>query len=207
MQRIASWFMAIALFAGMSTALAQSGSGYTVLPTPQPTGKSGVEVREFFSYACPHCATFYPRMHDWLQKSAPAEVDMVRTAVVFRDDWAPLAQAYYAAEALGAVDKIHGPLFQAIHVKNQRFSGKEDLIDFFVAQGIDREKAKAAFDSFAVDMKLRQGAQQLRSYRIESTPTVVVAGKYVVSPRSAGSHDQMIQVIDGLVKKELAAKK
>lgn len=208
MQRIATWIMALALLVGASAAFAQAGKGYEVLPTPQPTeSKDGVEVREFFSYACPHCANFRPLMHDWLEKSAPKEVRLVRTAVVFRDDWRPLAKAYYAAEVLGVLDKIHAPLFEAIHQKNQRFRNDGDLVDFFAAHGVPRDKAQGAFDSFAVDMKLRQGAQQLRGYRIESTPTVVVAGKYVVSPRTAGGHEGMIQTIDRLVRQELAAKK
>ena len=54
---------------------------------------------------------------------------------------------------------------------------------------------------------MRQGAQALRSYRIESTPTVVVNGKYVVTPNTAGGQERMIEVIDRLVRQEVAARK
>lgn len=207
MERLNKLVLGLMLFALAAVASAQQ-RGYEVLPTPQPTEvKEGVEVREFFSYACPHCFTFRPRMHDWLQQQAPKQAQLVRTPVVFRDDWKPLAKAYYAAEQLGVLDKIHVPLFEAMHVKNQRFKNDEDLVDFFAAQGVPRDKAAAAFKSFTVDMQLRKSAQSLRNYRIDSTPSVVVAGKYLVSPRTAGGQDRMIEVIDSLVRQELAAKK
>lgn len=205
MHRYTNCLLALVLLAASSLATAQGGNGYEVLKTPQPTETpSGVvEVREFFSYACPHCYTFRPLMDKYLQSAE--QVQLVRTAVVFREDWRPLAQAYYAAEQLGALDTIHEPLFAAIHAKNQKFEGRDDLVDFFASQGIPREKAAAAFDSFVVDMKLRKGTQQLRDYRIDSTPTVIVNGKYRVSPRTAGGQAGMIRVIDGLVRQELAA--
>lgn len=204
MYRIARWACALLLL--VSFAAAAQGQGYTKLATPQPTVEGGVEVREFFSYGCPHCADFRPLMEAWLEQ-APEGVTLTRVAVVFNEGWRPLAQAYYAAESIGALDKIHEPLFDAIHEKNRRFKNNDELIDFFVEQGVPRDKAKAAFGSFRVDMQMRQGAQALRNYRIESTPTVVVAGKYAVTPRTAGSQQGMIEVIDRLVKQELAAKK
>lgn len=207
MQRIANLCLALVLLAG--TALAapfQAGKDYTVLPTAQPTG-DGVEVLEFFSYLCPHCYSFRPLMHDWLDGKAPEGVDFSRVPVVFRDSWRPFAQAYYAAEVLGVLDKIHKPLFDAIHAQRKEFKSLDDIADFFAQQGVAREEALKALNSFAVDMKVRQSGQALRSYRIDSTPTVVVAGRYVVTPRSAGGHERMIEIIDALVRQELAQRK
>lgn len=199
--------MALVLLAGASAALAQGGQGYVTLPTPQPTDTAkGVEVREFFSYGCHHCATFRPLMERWLDGAAPEGVNFTRTPVVFSDGWRPLAQFYYTAETLGVVEQTHAAMFAAIHEQNRRIRGKQDVVRFLVEQGVEEDKAVAAFDSFAVDMKMRQGAQQQRSHRIESTPSVVVAGKFLVSPNTAGGHAGMIQVIDRLVRQELAAR-
>lgn len=205
MQVIARWLGVLLLFA--TAAAAAQGGGFTRLNPVQPTASQDrVEVREFFSYACPHCFTFKPKLEAWL-KQAPEQVTFVRTPVVFQEAWRPLAQAYYAAEALGVLDKIHQPLFEAIHVKQQRFRNADDLIAFFAEQGVPRERAAEVFASFRVDMLMRQGAQALRSYRIESTPTVVVNGKYVVTPNTAGGQERMIEVIDRLVRQEVAARK
>jgi thiol:disulfide interchange protein DsbA len=204
MQRIARWLGPLLLCVSAAVSAQQ---GYTTLSTPQPTLNQGeVEVREFFSYACPACAMFEPRLDAWM-KQAPEQVRLVHVPVVFNEAWKPYAQAYYAAEALGVLDRIHRPLFDAIHGDKRQFKSSKDLVGFFVERGVPKEQAEAAFNSFRVDMQLRQGAQALRNYRIESTPTVVVAGKYVVTPRTAGSHEQMISVIDRLVRQEIAAKK
>lgn len=206
MQLIARWFTSVLLFVS-AAAFAQGGGGFTTLNPSQPAGAdSVVEVREFFSYACPACATFEPRLEAWL-KQAPEQVNVVRVPVVFSEGWKPFAQAYYAAESLDVLDRTHQQLFEALHEKGRKFRNSKDLIKFFVEQGVQQEQAEGAFQSFRVDMQLRQGAQALRNYRIESTPTVVVNGKYVVTPRTAGGHDGMVTVIDRLVQQELAARK
>lgn len=203
MQGLARWMAALFLFA-TAAAAAQSG-GYTTLNPPVPTHTEGVEVREFFSYACPACAAFEPHLSAWI-KQAPEQVRVVHVPVVFNESWKPFAKAYYAAEALGVVDRIHQPLFEALHSKKQRLSSEKDLAKFFAAQGVPEKEARDALDSFRVDMQLRQGTQAMRSYRIESTPTVVVAGKYVVTPRGAGGYAEAIALIDRLVRQEIAAK-
>lgn len=203
MQVLARWLGALLLF--VTAAAAAQGEGFIRLNPAQPTAtEDRVEVREFFSYACPHCFTFKPRLEAWLKQTSEP-VTFVRTPVVFHETWRPLAQAYYAAETLDVLDKIHQPLFEAIHVKQRRFRSADDLIAFFAEQGVPRERAAETFASFRVDMLMRQGAQALRSYRIQSTPTVVVNGKYVVTPNTAGGQERMIEVIDRLVRREAAA--
>ena len=44
-------------------------------PVPVETGKK-IEVIEFFSYGCPHCAEFEPFLMDWV-KAQPADVAVV----------------------------------------------------------------------------------------------------------------------------------
>lgn len=199
MRRFLPALLALLLASAPAAAQFTAGKDFEQLPAPQPTEAGAVEVREFFSYGCPHCFTFRPRMHDWLAKQPEGRVNFVRTPVVFNESWRPLAKAYYVAEAMGAVDKIHVPLFEAIHVKNQRFRGQDDLIEFFVAQGLERDQVKAMFGSFSVDARVRQAEQITRNFRIMSTPSVAVDGRYVVSPGKSGGHDRMIEVIDSLV--------
>ena len=46
----------------------------------------------------------------------------------------------YAAEALGLTEKLHEPLFEAMHKKRQKLYDKNALIDFAVEHGVDRQK-------------------------------------------------------------------
>ena len=61
-----------------------AGKDYIVLgkpaPVDAPAGK--VEVVEFFSYNCPHCAAFEPQLEAWI-KTLPANVVFRRIPVPF----------------------------------------------------------------------------------------------------------------------------
>ena len=74
-------------------------------PVDAPAGK--VEVVEFFGYWCPHCASFEPSFHAWTKK-VPAHVVVRRNPVAFRDDNVPLQRLYFAIEAMGRIDDLHG---------------------------------------------------------------------------------------------------
>jgi protein dithiol oxidoreductase (disulfide-forming) len=66
--RLGISFLALA-FLAMSTSQAGiiAGHDYVVLSTPQRQDVNGkIEVMEFFSWACPHCYEFYPKLARWL---------------------------------------------------------------------------------------------------------------------------------------------
>jgi len=54
---------------------------------------------------------------------------------------------------------------------------------------------------------VRKAIKQLAGYKIQGVPAMVVNGKYVVSGRSAGSYENMILIVEYLIKKEVAEKK
>src|SRR5690606_963201 len=81
------------------------------IPTESP---AKIEVTELFWYGCPHCYHLEVPLSSWVKK-LPADVNFKRVPGVPRQDWAPMAKAYYTLEALNLVDKLHGPLFTAIH--------------------------------------------------------------------------------------------
>src|SRR5574339_634003 len=60
---------------------------YKLINPPQKTesGKQ-IEVVEFFSYACPHCADFEPYLQSWEQRK-PKDVAFKMVPMVFRDSW------------------------------------------------------------------------------------------------------------------------
>src|SRR5262250_1713610 len=91
------------------------GRDYVRLKNPQPveTGKK-IEVIEFFSYGCPHCADLEPYLDAWLAK-LPADVQFRRIPVMFQQRWEPLAKVYYTLDALGAETKLSPEVFKAIH--------------------------------------------------------------------------------------------
>lgn len=198
--------VAIALLvSGAIGAGAHAAENYAVVSPPQPTlGGGKIEVLEFFWYGCPHCYRFNPVLEEW-RKNLPDDVVFRPVAAVINSSWSNHARAYFAAEALGVVDKFHDALFDALHKQKRRIIKLDDLADFAAEQGIDREKFLDTMTSFAVETKLRRSQQMARSYKINGVPTMTIAGKYVTSGSLAGSHENVIKVMNQLIEKERAA--
>ncbi len=178
---------------------------YEVLSQAQPTqNPDKIEVIEFFWYGCPHCYSFEPILAEWL-KNKPENVEFIRQPAVFNRLWELHAKAYFTAEALGVLDKVHADFFDTIQNKHQKLADKDKLAEFFAAHGVDKTAFEEAYDSFLVDAKLRQARAMAPRYGVTGVPTVIVNGKYKVTARLAKSQQNMIKVINDLIKMESAA--
>lgn len=186
----------------LTSASFAADKGYKDLATIQPTQNlSKVGVIEFFWYGCPHCYQFEPAIEKW-RSNLPDNVTFIRQPAVFSAVWAKHAKAYFAAEVLGVVDQVHADFFQAIQVNKQQLTSEDDLAKFFVAHGIDEAAFHDAYNSFIVDTKMRQAKNMGPRYGITGVPAVVVNGKYLVTGRTAGSHDDMIKIMNELIAQE-----
>lgn len=178
------------------------GPGYQTLSPAQPTqDKTKVEVIEFFWYGCPHCYALEPQLTQWL-KTLPKNVTFVRQPATFWPGSENHAKAYFVAEALNVIDKVHADLFDTIQNKKQKLDSEEELAKFFVAHGVKEAAFHEAYKSFGVDTKVRQVKTLAPRYGISGVPTLVVNGKYVTSGSLAGSHENMIKVLSQLIAQE-----
>jgi len=185
----------------------QEGVHYAKITQPVRTvDQSRVEVVEMFGYPCPHCNSFEPLIKKWEHEQAE-DVNFVRIPVVFGRSWEPMARAFYASELNKTLDTTHEATFNAVHVEKRRLTSKKAFSDFYSRLGVDTDQFEKMFDSFAVNMKLRQGESKLRGYGVTGVPAMVVNGKYRVTGQMAGGHSQMLEVVDYLVKKERASMK
>ncbi len=181
------------------------GKHYLVIPTEKAEeSKTGdvIEVIEFFSYGCIHCYRFEPYIEDWL-KNKPDGVEFKREHVVFVTSWIPLAQAFYVAQELDVLSKVHSPLFKAIHDRSMNMQREELLSRLFDNTAeIDPETFDETFWSREVLDKIRSANSKLRDWRVTGTPALVVDGKYVIDTESAGNEArEMFKIVDFLVEK------
>ncbi len=175
---------------------------YEVVDPPQPTADpKRVEVLEIFWYGCPHCNRFQPHIRAW-EARKPDYVNFVRMPAIFNRIWELHARAYYAAAALGVLEKTHQALFDAIHKEGRKLTDREALARFFEEHGVPRADFDKAFDSFAVDSGIRRSRVMQARYGIRGVPAVIVNGKYRVSGSLAGSYPNMIKVIEALAERE-----
>ncbi|MFM7008450.1 MAG: thiol:disulfide interchange protein DsbA/DsbL [Betaproteobacteria bacterium] len=180
---------------------AQSGapakSKYVELSPAQPTEPGKIEVQEFFSYACSHCAAIEPLLQKWM-KTVPADVVVKHVPVAFNASMKPLQRLYYTLEAMDRLD-LHLKVFDAIHEQKKRLFTKAEITTWIVSQGVDRAKFEAAFESFGVSSKAGRADQLVTAYRVQGTPTMSVAGRFVTSPSEAGGYQETIDVASGLI--------
>lgn len=183
--------LAVTAFAPAQAQLVE-GQDYRLLNPPRPTSSPGkIEVVEFFSYACPHCAHFYPLVSAWVAK-LPKDVVFKRVAVSYgRPPWMNLARAYYALEATGDLKKLDGALFHAIHDEGKNLFDEASIADWVGTQGGDAVKFANAYTSFAINNQTVQADQMAEDYAIDGIPALAVNGRYVVlSPGQ--SPDEMV---------------
>lgn len=186
------------------------GTHYEVIDIPVETGFEAerprkVEVVEVFSYMCVHCYSFDPLLNRWEQgKSAQAVFN--RLPAVFSSDWALMAQAFYTAEILGVAEQMHEPLFAAIHTQPKNLRDEDIMAALFEDNAnVSKEEFSKSYNSFFVRSRVMQAKAKGRAYGITGVPTMIVNGKYRVGARMAGSNQGMLDVVDFLVQKELAA--
>ena len=174
------------------------GVDYVLIDGAQPyrplQGK--VEVVEVFAYWCPHCAQFQPMVDAW-KRRLPQGVRFTYVPLA-TESGDPLSRAYFASEALGAVERTHAALFRAMHDDGTMPMNPSDgeLQDWFVGQGLPAARLKAAWNSPATAANLRHASAFEHAVDIEGTPTLVVNGRYRII---SGDHEAMLRTADALI--------
>jgi len=199
--RLAISIAAVA-FLALSTSIQANiiaGHDYAVLDLPQRQENNGkIEVVEFFSWGCPHCYEFYPKLARWLA-TKPKDSSFKRVPVAIgHTEWEALAKAYYALQSTGDVDRLDSQIFEDIH-KNHVWLNDEPSITAWVGKhGVDVAKFTAAYRSFGVNTSAGQAEQKAVDYRLTGVPTLAIAGKYTVS----GDQGKMLSTSDQLIAME-----
>jgi protein dithiol oxidoreductase (disulfide-forming) len=198
MRKLVALFLA-AFFLLPAAAAAQGRPAYSELrPALQVEAAGKIEVIEFFWYGCIHCYNFEPPLEGWLKK-LPSDVQFRRVPAVFNERWALDAAIFYTFEALGVVDKVHRPFFDAIHRDRLRTENPAALAAWLQKQGIDPQKFNDTMKSFGVQGKTRRAAMLTGAYKIDGTPAMAVQGRYTVSADQGGSPEGMLQSVSNLV--------
>ncbi len=185
------------------------GVHYEAIDIPVKTGLEGeqplkVEVVEVFSYMCIHCYSFDPLLKLWEQNKAEQAV-FNRLPAVFSADWELMARAFYTAEILDVSEQMHEPLFEAIHKQPKNLRDEDIMAALFLEHAeIPAAEFTESFNSFFVRSRVMQARAKGRAYGITGVPVMIVNGKYRVGGRMAGSNEAMLDVVDFLVRRELA---
>ncbi len=153
-----------------------NGQPYRALPPGM------VEVAEVFAYTCPHCAQFSPKLEAWA-KQLPSHARLVLIPGVFsRDD--PWSRVFFAAQTAKSLPVLHPRLFAAVHETGElpRNADAAQILAFAGrVQGSNATALKIAMaDNATLLPKLKQAYDFAARSQIEGTPSLVIAGRYLV---------------------------
>jgi cyclophilin family peptidyl-prolyl cis-trans isomerase len=163
--------------------------------------EAAIEVLEF----CHYCTNFDSIVNPWAAK-LDEYVEFKRTPFIEDDLMRLSAHAFYTIEAQKRKPKLYKKLIDAIALDDGSLSSKAMMAKFFVANGVDKKTFAATFDSQEVSNKVAAAEALVKKYRIKELPVMIVNGKYRVSAKTAGSQENLLKIVDQLLKKELGKK-
>lgn len=183
----------------------EEGVHYDRISGPDVADSDGtIEVVEIFSYTCPHCKTFEAYLTPW-HEQLPENVDFRRVPIPLGRGGEPFVRAYYTAEVLDILDQSHGALFTALHDERKPIRTLSDLAEFHAQFGVEADQFESTAKSFPVDSRMRMGNASAGKWGVRSTPTMIVNGKYRISPRRGGTLEEVLEVADYLIAREIEA--
>ena len=196
-------FALAALVAPPSHAQLVEGKNYARLASPVPveTGNK-IEVIEFFSFGCPHCADLEPILDGWIS-SKPADVELRRIPVAFQPAWERLGKVWYTLQALHQ-EALAPKVFSAIHKDGKNLSEPKTFFDWAAANGIDRKKVEDMYNSFTIASDMSKARRQAQQFNVQSVPTIIVDGKFITASDRVGGHANVPLAINELVAKARA---
>lgn len=217
-KRIGALLLALAAFGQAHAQVAaapsawQAGKHYFVIEPAQISSTPGkIEVTEVFSYGCPACNSFQP-IAERIKKGLPPNAVLTYTPASFNtaESWPTFQRAYLTAKALGVADKAHDAVFQSVWGNGvlsirEGTSGKlvkreiADAAKFYTDFGIKPEDFIATANSFAINTQVKKADAFIKATGVESTPTIIVAGKYRTNGQSAGSNEKLVELVQYLV--------
>lgn len=165
--------------------------------TPDP---NKIEVTEYFSYGCPHCYEFDPIINAW-KATLPKDVMFDRTPAIWNKAYEVYAQTYYTAKALHILNKVHTPIFRAIHAEGMPLNTPQAMAKFFTQFGVSPKVFAKTYESFGVRASVEQAEARGRAYRASGVPTLIINGEYRIEGSMAGSNANMLRVADFLINK------
>ena len=193
-----------ALTVALPTFAQTDGKDYTMISPAQPTEDANkIEVIEFFSYGCPHCADFNPLLKAWAAKQ-PGDVVVKKVPITFgRAAWANIARLYYALKVTGDYERLDSEVFKAIHNDRINLFDEKALLEWVAKKGVDQKKFAEAFSSFGVMSQVKRGDQLAQAYKIQGVPALAIEGKYLVGGKD---FNEQLAIADKLIAKARSEK-
>ncbi|GBG14538.1 thiol:disulfide interchange protein DsbA [Novimethylophilus kurashikiensis] len=140
-----------------------------------------VEVVEYFSYGCPHCADFNPELEKWAAAQG-ARIQLKRLPISFnRTAWKELARMHWALTDMGVMTPtLSQNIYKAIHKDHVPLDALASQKMWLGAQHIDVKKFEEALKNKTIDDRINQAATDMMRQQLVGVPSMKVGNQYVV---------------------------
>jgi protein dithiol oxidoreductase (disulfide-forming) len=134
-------------------------------------------------------------------KKLPADVVFKRMPALPQPSWAPMTKAYFAMEDLNVLEKLHTPIFNAVHKsKSLNPTDEAAVMDWVVKNtGLEKSKVEGAFKSFSMGNKLVRAQQYFRASGATGVPSLVIDGQFITSSTMAGGNQGALNTADYII--------
>ena len=192
--------IALSALLPVSAQAAVEGKDYTVLPKPIPQQQADkIEVLEFFGYFCVHCYHLDPVLLNH-SKTFAKDTYLRTEHVVWQPEMLGLARVAAAVDDSSLKLQANSAIFQAVYEQKINLADSATFKQWAQAlKSFDGKKLIAAYDSPASLNRAKKMEELTVAYRIGSTPTVIVGGKYQV--KFGNDWNAGMKTIDELVEK------
>ena len=152
----------------------QEGKQFISVSQPATVDK---EVIEFFSFYCPHCASFQTeyKIPQTIQAKMPAGTQFVKYHVNFLGRASEdLTRAWAFAMATNNTELVEDALFAA--AQKNSINSMSDIRKIFIDKGISAEQFDNGINSFAVNGLVNKQVKALEQYQVRGVPAFFVNG-------------------------------
>lgn len=179
-------------------ALAQTpwveGTHYKVLAEG---ASNTAQVKEVFSFWCPHCYKF-ESIATQVKQSLPDNVNFKKVHVNFlgsatREAQNDATRALLAARAMDDEVRFNRALFDAIHKDRKAISGMDDILAVYSAAGGDSGKMQKLSESFGIKGQITKNDNEAKGVR--TVPAFIVNEKYQAIFTREMTPDQFVELI------------
>jgi protein dithiol oxidoreductase (disulfide-forming) len=169
-----------------------------------------IDVVEFFSLACSHCAELEPHLNKWAS-NRPNNVRFRRVPVPFYPAWIPVSKVFFVLESAGREDLML-KAFESIHGGGEQMKNEASFLVWAEKNQVNPALLKGMWDSFAVNVKLKRAESLTKQFSVQSVPAIFVDGKFMVQSTSEASkgtvaHRDVPAVLAELVEKAVAERR
>jgi len=163
------------------------------------------KVLAFFSLTCPSCRNIHVGLSRW-SKTLPKKMAFEFTPVVLPDRQSVVgARAWYAAKLAGpaSLDTFAERAYALI--QDEGFSPDNPKLWRRAAAGAGIQGFEAAWQRVS-PAQLERAAGKLSAYNIQATPSVVIGGRFVITPDDTnGDISLFFNLANGMVSRVMGA--